>query len=203
MGGNLLHLHPYLSCCCKRIEEMVVAGKAVVFSIGVSFSVRVIPKPTHPNVSFSFSPCASSSTDNQQDTITTEEGSPKPSPSSFGRLKVQQVKALIHRTKHNSKRSTLQDDDDNHHKSSNTASAAAKRRSPSQSQSRGGWGDSVSIPNQHTKSSSSSSLPLPLADNNFFSLKSFKDIGCTDNIIQSLHNLSLTRPSHIQVSIYN
>jgi ATP-dependent RNA helicase DDX18/HAS1 len=39
---------------------------------------------------------------------------------------------------------------------------------------------------------------LPEADTNFFSLKSFKDIGCADFMIQSLHNLSLTRPSNIQ-----
>jgi len=36
-------------------------------------------------------------------------------------------------------------------------------------------------------------------DSGFFSRKSFKDLGCIDDMIESLRSLSFVRPSHIQV----
>lgn len=37
-------------------------------------------------------------------------------------------------------------------------------------------------------------------DSNFFSRRSFKELGCSDYIIESLRNLQYIRPSNIQVS---
>lgn len=54
----------------------------------------------------------------------------------------------------------------------------------------GGWDF---IPNFPPQTETSTSI-----DTNFFSLNSFKDIGCSDFIIHSLHKLSFTRPSHVQ-----
>jgi ATP-dependent RNA helicase DDX18/HAS1 len=148
-----------------------VCGKAVMFSIGI----RVRPKPTVHSVFI-----VSNSTADSQDT--TAAATTTPTTRSFGRLKVQKVKALIHRTKQNTRREQVivEEEDDR------STSQRQQRRSPPDS--RGGWGDNKVTQTQ----------PLPEADTNFFSLKSFKDIGCADFMIQSLHNLSLTRPSNIQ-----
>jgi ATP-dependent RNA helicase DDX18/HAS1 len=153
-----------------------VCGKAVLFSIGI----RVRPKPTVHSVFI-----VSNSTADSQDTTaaaTTATATTTPTTRSFGRLKVQKVKALIHRTKQNTRREQVivEEEDDR------STSQRQQRRSPPDS--RGGWGDNKVTQTQ----------PLPEADTNFFSLKSFKDIGCADFMIQSLHNLSLTRPSNIQ-----
>ncbi|KAK2446870.1 DEA(D/H)-box RNA helicase family protein [Trifolium repens] len=143
-----------------------VCGKAVVFSIGV----RV--RPTTHSVFI-----VSNSTADSQDTTAVA------ATTSFGRLKVQKVKALIHRTKQNTRREQViveeEEEDDR---------STSQRQQRRRSDSRGGWGDNKVTQTQ----------PLPEADTNFFSLKSFKDIGCADFMIQSLHNLSLTRPSNIQ-----
>ncbi|XP_020101503.1 DEAD-box ATP-dependent RNA helicase 50 [Ananas comosus] len=59
-----------------------------------------------------------------------------------------------------------------------------------------GWGDAASGNNatlgrsSHRRKSSS--------DSDFFSKKSFKDLGCSDDMIKSLRNLMFLRPSHIQ-----
>lgn len=150
---------------------MVVCGKAVLFGVGVGVGVGVRPKAKATHSVF-FVSCSS---DSDENTSTTTNYRKKASSSSFGRLKAQQVKALIHRTKNNTRRKEEEEEE-----------KTPRRASSSNSK---GWGDRVS----------SQSSSLPLADTNFFSLKSFKEIGCTDYIIQSLHNLSLTRPSHIQV----
>ncbi|XP_045804072.1 DEAD-box ATP-dependent RNA helicase 50 [Trifolium pratense] len=141
-----------------------VCGKAVLFSIGV----RVRPKTTTHSL---FIVSNSTTSADSQDTTTT---------TSFGRLKVQKVKALIHRTKQNTRRERVlvEEEDDR-------STSQRQRRSPPPPP---GWGD-----NKVTQTQS-----LPEADTNFFSLKSFKDIGCADFMIQSLHKLSLTRPSNIQ-----
>jgi ATP-dependent RNA helicase DDX18/HAS1 len=142
-----------------------VCGKAVLFSIGV----RV--RPTTHSVFI-----VSNSTADSQDTTAVA------ATTSFGRLKVQKVKALIHRTKQNTRREQViveEEEDDR---------STSQRQQRRRSDSRGGWGDNKVTQTQ----------PLPEADTNFFSLKSFKDIGCADFMIQSLHNLSLTRPSNIQ-----
>jgi ATP-dependent RNA helicase DDX18/HAS1 len=142
-----------------------VCGKAVLFSVGV----RV--RPTTHSVFI-----VSNSTADSQDTTAVA------ATTSFGRLKVQKVKALIHRTKQNTRREQViveEEEDDR---------STSQRQQRRRSDSRGGWGDNKVTQTQ----------PLPEADTNFFSLKSFKDIGCADFMIQSLHNLSLTRPSNIQ-----
>lgn len=60
-----------------------------------------------------------------------------------------------------------------------------------------GWGDAASGNNatlgrsSHRRKSSS--------DSDFFSKKSFKDLGCSDDMIKSLRNLMFLQPSHIQV----
>ncbi|XP_004500717.1 DEAD-box ATP-dependent RNA helicase 50 [Cicer arietinum] len=153
---------------------MVVCGKAVLFGVGVGVGVGVRPKAKATHSVF-FVSCSS---DSDENTSTTTNYRKKASSSSFGRLKAQQVKALIHRTKNNTRRKEEEEEE-----------KTPRRASSSNSK---GWGDRVS----------SQSSSLPLADTNFFSLKSFKEIGCTDYIIQSLHNLSLTRPSHIQAMAF-
>ena len=132
--------------------------------------------------------------------ITTSTDSSSLSPG-FGRLKAQKVKTLIHRAKQQRRRSS---DEDNkllvqHQDDAEMVSGA--RRSPSHSRSRG-WGDgggsflalksqSQNSLKEHTKSS---------ADTNFFSAKSFKELGYADYMIQSLQKLSFVRPSHVQVA---
>ncbi|GAU33656.1 hypothetical protein TSUD_310640 [Trifolium subterraneum] len=147
-----------------------VCGKAVVFSIGGVSRVR--PKPTTHSLFV-----VSNSTDSQDTTTTT------PTTTSFGRLKVQKVKALIQRTKQNTRRERVivEEEDDR-------STSQRQRRSHPPPDSRRGWGDNKVTQTQQ----------LTEPDTNFFSLKSFKDIGCADFMIQSLHNLSLTRPSNIQ-----
>lgn len=140
-----------------------VCGKALLFSIGVGVRPR---RPTKHSVFFFVSNSKSNSNSKSAVDKTT----------SFGRLKVEKVNALIHRTKQNTtKRKQLQLEDEDEDNNSATATAT---------HSRVGWGDN--------RVSSQSE------DTNFFSLKSFKDIGCADFMIESLHNLSLTRPSNIQ-----
>lgn len=147
-----------------------VCGKALLFGIGVGVRPR---RPTKQFVFFVSS--------NSKDKTT-----------SFGRLKVEKVNALIHRTKQNTtkRKQLLQPEDEDE---DNSASATATTRRQQQQQqhthSRVGWGDNRV---------SSKSLALASEDTNFFSLKSFKGIGCADFMIESLHNLSLTRPSNIQ-----
>ncbi|XP_057436666.1 DEAD-box ATP-dependent RNA helicase 50 [Lotus japonicus] len=60
-----------------------------------------------------------------------------------------------------------------------------------------GWGDTITVP-YSPMDNRKPSMP----DNNFFSVKSFKDIGCSDNVIQSLQNQSFTRPSHVQAMAF-
>lgn len=168
----------------------MVVGQAVLLSVGV----RVGVTPTHlvPFCSFRRPSSASANQEQEDSTTPTSSTKPKPPSSSFGRLKAQQVKALIHRNKQH-QRPSLQDEDD-----------ADDRRFR-------GWGDTdptptpTPTPNPHSHSQNQhqhrkpKSPVLPVLDNNFFSLNSFKDIGCSDNILQSLQTQSLTRPSHIQV----
>jgi len=149
-----------------------VCGKALLFTIGVGVGVGVRPRPTKHSVFFFVSSNSSSnSNSNSNSTVDSQNKT-----TSFGRLKVQKVNALIHRTKR--KQVELEDDKDEKDKNSH-----------SHSHSRVGWGDNRV---------STQSLALTSEDTNFFSLKSFKDIGCADFMIQSLHTLSLSRPSNIQ-----
>lgn len=150
-----------------------VCGKALLFSIGVG----VRPKPTTKHSVFFFVSSNSNSNSNSNSTVDKT--------TSFGRLKVQKVNALIHRTKQNTTKRKLQlleDEDD-------SSATATTRQQQERTHSRVGWGDNRI---------SSQSLALASEDTNFFSLKSFKDIGCADFMIESLHNHSLTRPSNIQ-----
>jgi len=165
-----------------------VCGKALLFSIGVG----VRPKPTTKHSVFFFVSSNSSSNSNSN----SNSNSTVDKTTSFGRLKVQKVNALIHRTKQNTTKRKLQllqlEDEDEDNSSATATTPPPPPRQQQQQQhthSRVGWGDNRI---------SSQSLALASEETNFFSLKSFKDIGCADFMIESLHNLSLTRPSNIQ-----
>ncbi|KAL2346029.1 hypothetical protein Fmac_000029 [Flemingia macrophylla] len=106
-------------------------------------------------------------------TSNADSGSPF---SRFGRLKAHKVKTLLHRSKE--QRRAVQDEEEDEY--------VPSRRS--RSQVRRGWDIIPKFPPQTNSPT----------DTNFFSLKSFKQIGCTDYILQSLQKLSFTRPSHVQ-----
>lgn len=104
--------------------------------------------------------------------------------SSFGRVKT----LLVHRRrKDQSHRRAVQLEDDND-------DDIAPRPRRSQSRSRGGerWD---MIPNYTPQSKSAT-------DTKFFSLKSFKEIGCSEYMIESLQKLLLSRPSHVQAMAF-
>lgn len=121
-------------------------------------------------------------------TNNTDNGSPF---SSFGRLKAQKVKTLLvhRRGKDQSHRRPvhLEDDDDY---------VATPRPRRSQSRTRGGerWD---MIPNYTPPAQSKS-----VSDTKFFSLKSFKEIGCSEYMIESLQKLLFSRPSHVQAMAF-
>ncbi|MED6124888.1 DEAD-box ATP-dependent RNA helicase 50 [Stylosanthes scabra] len=121
-----------------------------------------------------------SSSSQQQDTPTSTDSSSSSITSTFGRLKAQKVKALVHRSKQHRSRS---DDEDR------------PRDSSPNPRSRGGWGDAGG-----SFRSLNSQEPAP--DTNFFSVKSFKELGCADYIIQSLQKLSFARPSNVQAMAF-
>ncbi|KAJ1411720.1 RNA helicase, DEAD-box type, Q motif [Sesbania bispinosa] len=172
------------------ISSLKHSGKAVLLTLGV----RVTP-------SFSVSATASTNHVHEDTPSTNDNDSPTKPSSSFGRLKAHRVKALIHRTKQ--QRRTLDDNpvlpstvsiEDSDDTDSRKPRSSGTRRSPPHLR---GWNDSVpksQSQKEHRKSS--------LTDTNFFSLKSFKDIGCTDNIIQSLQSQSYKRPSNIQAMAF-
>ncbi|XP_058785724.1 DEAD-box ATP-dependent RNA helicase 50 [Vicia villosa] len=149
-----------------------VYGKSLLFGTGVNLRVGVglRTKPSHSVFFLSNSTSDSSTTHS------------KPQ-SRFDKLNANKHKAnaLILRSKEKIRRRKQAELDEN------PATASPTRRRLSTHPK--GWGD--------TRVTSFKSS-LPLEDTNFFSLKSFKDIGCADFVIQSLHKLSLTRPSHIQ-----
>ncbi|KAI5402251.1 DEAD-box ATP-dependent RNA helicase 50 [Lathyrus oleraceus] len=147
-----------------------VCGKTLLFGIGVNLRIGVgfRTKPTHSLFFVSNSTSDSSTTDSKPQSRFEKLNSNK-----------NKLSALILRSKEKIRRRKQAEQDDN----SATATPTRRRFGPHPK----GWGDT------RVKA-----LPLPLEDTNFFSLKSFKDIGCADFVIQSLHNLSLTRPSHIQ-----
>lgn len=157
-----------------------VYGKALLFGTGNNLRVGVglRTKPSHSVFFISNSTPDSSTTHS------------KPQ-SRFDKLNANKNKAnaLILRSKEKIRRRKQAELDEN------PATASPTRRRLSTHPK--GWGDTrVTHAHSHTTSFKSS---LPLEDTNFFSLKSFKDIGCADFVIQSLYRLSLTRPSHIQV----
>ncbi|RYR50210.1 hypothetical protein Ahy_A07g036813 isoform B [Arachis hypogaea] len=117
-----------------------------------------------------------SSSSQQQDiaadiTIGIDSSSSSISPS-FGRLKAQKVKALVHRSKQHRNRSTDR-----------------PRDSSPNPRSRGGWGDVIG--SFHSLNSQELA-----PDTSFFSVKSFRELGCADYLIQSLQKLSFLRPSN-------
>ena len=195
----------------KKSREMVV-GRVVVLNPpsnlfhNPSSAASLIPPHTRL-LSFSASAAAaaaassSSSANRTRHTPTTKNDSPF---STFGRVKTQKPKTLLHRSR--DRRRTLQveeeeeDDDDNYgNYDDNDDYSAPRRGRPSQSGSRsggrkrGGWDIIPRFPSQAESTT----------DTNFFSLKSFKEIGCADYIIQSLQKIFLTRPSHVQVPIHS
>ncbi|MED6204297.1 DEAD-box ATP-dependent RNA helicase 50 [Stylosanthes scabra] len=139
----------------------------------------ISPWRTTPSIT-----ATASSSSQQQDTptsITTSTDSSSSSiSSSFGRLKAQKVKALVHRSKQHRSRSNDED---------------RPRDSSPNPRSRGGWGDAGG-----SFRSLNSQEPAP--DTNFFSVKSFKELGCADYIIQSLQKLSFSRPSNVQAMAF-
>ncbi|TKY75516.1 DEAD-box ATP-dependent RNA helicase 50 [Spatholobus suberectus] len=135
-----------------------------------------------PRHVLSFSASASANK-KAHDTTATNKNADNDSPfSSFGRLRAQKVKTLVHRSREQRRAVEVEDEDDD----------VAPRHSHSRLRGRGGWDTIPKFPSQ-TKSST---------DTNFFSLKSFKEIGCSDYIIQSLQKLFFTRPSHVQAMAF-
>ncbi|KAG8364669.1 hypothetical protein BUALT_Bualt18G0022500 [Buddleja alternifolia] len=62
-----------------------------------------------------------------------------------------------------------------------------------------GWGSVGSVDTYRPKVENISKKGQKIkANNDFFSRKSFKELGCSDNVIESLRNLQFVRPSHIQ-----
>lgn len=62
------------------------------------------------------------------------------------------------------------------------------------------WGDGESKPNFRTEAMGSLMRSHKSSiDSGFFSRKSFRDLGCSDYMIESLRGQSFLRPSHIQV----
>ncbi|QCE16930.1 DEAD-box ATP-dependent RNA helicase 50 [Vigna unguiculata] len=190
----------------------MVVGRVVVLNPpsnlfhNPSSAASLIPPHTRL-LSFSASAAAaaaasssSSSANRTRHTPTTKNDSPF---STFGRVKTQKPKTLLHRSR--DRRRTLQveeeeeDDDDNYgNYDDNDDYSAPRRGRPSQSGSRsggrkrGGWDIIPRFPSQAESTT----------DTNFFSLKSFKEIGCADYIIQSLQKIFLTRPSHVQAMAF-
>ncbi|KAL6538282.1 hypothetical protein OROGR_012270 [Orobanche gracilis] len=66
-----------------------------------------------------------------------------------------------------------------------------------------GWGNVRPVASYRPKAESVSKRGQMLkADSDFFSIKSFNELGCTDYIIESLRSLQYTRPSHIQAMAF-
>ncbi|XP_072974854.1 DEAD-box ATP-dependent RNA helicase 50 isoform X1 [Typha angustifolia] len=63
-----------------------------------------------------------------------------------------------------------------------------------------GWGDAGS--DKYTTLGRQYQQRKTSVDSGFFSRKSFKDLGCSDDMIKSLGNLRFLRPSHIQALAY-
>ncbi|KAL1360382.1 hypothetical protein HN51_005764 [Arachis hypogaea] len=124
------------------------------------------------------------SSSQQQDIgiITSIDSSSSSISPSFERLKTQKVKALVHRSKQHRNRST----DDGRPRDS------SPKPNP---RSRGGWGDAGgSFRSLHSQELA--------PDTSFFSVKSFRELGCADYLIQSLQKLSFPRPSNVQAMAF-
>ncbi|KAJ3687412.1 hypothetical protein LUZ61_016576 [Rhynchospora tenuis] len=104
------------------------------------------------------------------------------------------------------------DDDDTSSPTFNAStmhlSTSSMRPSPSSSSSLRGWG-AVSSPDYHSYSSESDHKGARLPAKHFapgsaafFSKKSFKNLGCTDDMLAALRSLSFLRPSHIQAMAF-
>ncbi|WCJ25127.1 DEAD-box ATP-dependent RNA helicase 50 [Euphorbia peplus] len=65
-----------------------------------------------------------------------------------------------------------------------------------------GWGNVGSVDSFRPKSKYSSRQQKDAAENGFFSRKSFKDLGCSEFMIQSLKGLGLLRPAVIQAMAF-
>ncbi|ESW09325.1 hypothetical protein PHAVU_009G118200 [Phaseolus vulgaris] len=180
----------------------MVVGRVVVLNPpsnlfhNPSSAATLIPPHTRL-LSFSASAASSSSSSSAANrtrhTPTTNNDSPF---SAFGRLKDQKPKTVLHRSK--DRRREEEEEDDNDDDEDYNENHAAPRRRPSQSRSRsggrerGGWDIIPRFPSQAKTTT----------DTNFFSLKSFKEVGCADYILQSLQKIFLTRPSHVQAMAF-
>lgn len=66
-----------------------------------------------------------------------------------------------------------------------------------------GWGSRAPVHNYSSREDVASPRRRNLSDkNSFFSRKSFKDLGCSDYMIDSLRELHFLRPSHIQAMAF-
>ncbi|KAF6133966.1 hypothetical protein GIB67_040730 [Kingdonia uniflora] len=69
---------------------------------------------------------------------------------------------------------------------------------------RGGWGRGVPVENSLSDSTNLLKERRKVSgENGFFSRKSFKDLGCTDDVIEALRAQFFTRPSHIQAMAFD
>lgn len=151
---------------------------------------------------------------------------------SFGKLKTQKVKAIIHKTIHEKQRRSINDEnsvvehpelgiEDGWEQSEGSNSQAGyqntlnkfqkndnriessgvlvERHSASHSK---GWGGGESSRTLKTESQKLlREQRKPLSDSDFFSRKSFKDLGYSEYMIESLVKQFYRRPTHIQVTL--
>ncbi|KAJ7961775.1 DEAD-box ATP-dependent RNA helicase [Quillaja saponaria] len=130
--------------------------------------------------------------------ILTSNDSPTPSSGrvsgSFGRLKAQKVKALVQRTSRIKKERNGDDDE------------IVIERAPFEKSVKSNY-RRESVGSKQIVKSESSKLPQErrnlYADSDFFSRKSFKDLGYSDYMIESLKKQSFVRPSNIQAMAFS
>ncbi|KAL3631578.1 DEAD-box ATP-dependent RNA helicase 50 [Castilleja foliolosa] len=157
-----------------------------------------------------------------------QDGSRATTKRSFGRLKVQRVQNIVKESYRKIKQiDDLEDDQLNEPvisydesdeqevinvqndttkavrsfiKSRNKQAVSSSRSSDSSSR---GWGTVRSVDSYRPKTDNLSKKgEMIKANNDFFSRKSFKELGCTDYVIEALRSLQFIRPSHIQAMAF-
>lgn len=87
-------------------------------------------------------------------------------------------------------------------KAHRNSSLAIKPKGPREASSLRGWNNASSSPKSTMDSVGASNPSRGISTRGgFFSKKSFKDLGCSDDMIDSLRGLLFLRPSHIQVHL--
>ncbi|GFP78809.1 dead-box ATP-dependent RNA helicase 50 [Phtheirospermum japonicum] len=159
--------------------------------------------------------------------ISPQQGSGATIKGSFGRLKVQRVQNLVKESYRKIKQINDPEDDQLNEPAisyneldeqevidvqNDTTKAVrsfikSRRQAVSSSgfsdSSSKGWGNVRSVDSYRPKTDNLSKKGQILkANNDFFSRKSFKELGCTDHVIEALRSLQFIRPSHIQAMAF-